>query len=265
MTSTTGSWINELLLGRYSAADAASASDPHDYAIDGLLPSTGASIWFGPGSVGKTQLLLWMATHLAAPEGTGPDSWLGRKIRRRGHILVLSAEDLREHLLGRLAGIIHTMAATNTSIDPAAVGARIHLLPFLSLTAAAFTEAAPSLFRRRGGNSWKPSRLLKDIETTIDEWNKVHEASDQIIGVILDSAVSMTGFELTSTEATTGFLFHLNRTGPPPRGLLGYHRPHPEDREGRSVRSSGKCGRSVARFCNVVDDAAHRGRGSPWP
>ncbi|TVV74735.1 AAA family ATPase [Sphingomonas solaris] len=104
-------WPEVALGGGYLARDAATAPAGMDYAIDGLLPVTGTSVWFGQGSAGKTQLLLWMAAHLAAPASAGADTWLGKPIRKRGQILILSAEDLREHLFVRLASIVRGMAA----------------------------------------------------------------------------------------------------------------------------------------------------------
>lgn len=213
MTQPAETWLKHALDGRYRARWEATPDPAHDYVIDGILPTTGASVWFGAGSVGKTQLLLWMAAHLAAPESTGITHWLGRQIRRRGHILVLSAEDLREHLHGRLRSVIGTIASTTSAVlDPLELTSRIHVLPFLSLELDEFQGASPALFRRGLGGQWGPSPLLRDVERFIDHWNTRQPPGERIVGVILDSAVSMAGFDLAHGEATTSFLFHINRT-----------------------------------------------------
>ena len=59
---------------------------------------------------------------------------------------------------------------------------------------------------------WRPTPLLSDIEKAISGWNGSHDPDDHIIGVILDSAVSMAGFDLSNADATARFLFHINRT-----------------------------------------------------
>ena len=106
---TDESWTIRAREGHYRAVDAASYDHSMDYAINGLMPATGATIWFGAGSTGKTQLLLWMAAHMAAVGNAVPDQWLGADICVRGNILVLTAEDLREHLLQRISAISRQM------------------------------------------------------------------------------------------------------------------------------------------------------------
>ncbi len=205
-----GTWIAKALSGEFRAGPAATSNDPKDFAIAGLLPKTGASMWFGPGSTGKTQMLLWMAAHLASPEDGGPSHWLGAKIHKRGHILVLTAEDLREHIFLRLRDIARAMKADYARVDCEDLCNRIHVLPFLSLTQDEFMGTNPSLFTG-GRNKWRRSATLKGVEEFIDGWNASADEDDRIIGVIMDSAVSMSGFELANSEATTEFLFRVNR------------------------------------------------------
>ena len=181
------------------------------------MPATGATIWFGAGSTGKTQLLLWLAAHIAAVGKNAPTQWLGANVNVRGHVLVLTAEDLREHLLKRVGGIAKRLVAESggTANDAAALCRRIHIMAFLSMGMKEFTEPNPCLFKRGAGGRWEPSAVLDGVESFLDRWNRQvklegrHE--DRIVGVILDSAVSMAGFELANSEATTNFLFHLNR------------------------------------------------------
>lgn len=188
-----------------------------DYAVDGLMPATGATVWFGAGSTGKTQLLLWMAAHIAAVGDIAPRQWLGAELGVRGHILVLTAEDLREHLLLRIGAIARQVIEENggTEEDVAILCQRIHVMAFLSMTQKEFPEPNACLFEHGPGGRWQPSPVLNGIETFLDEWNtQVEEEErpeDRIVGVILDSAVSMAGFELANSEAATNFLFHLNR------------------------------------------------------
>lgn len=208
-TKASDSWPDRAMAGAYRASRIGLPGG-EDYVVDGMLPSTGASVWFGEGSVGKTQLLLWLAAHLAARGPDAPTHWLGREIRRRGQVLVVSVEDLAEHLALRIDTILNGMKAGRPGLDIEAIRERIHLLAYLSLDNEEFSGSDPSLYRRRADGKWKPSRTLKRIEDFIADWNAANP-DDPIIGVILDSAVSITGFDLANTEATTSFLFRLNR------------------------------------------------------
>ncbi|WP_342657230.1 AAA family ATPase [Sphingomonas sp. NY01] len=214
---TDESWTIRAREGHYRAVDAASYDYSMDYAINGLMPATGATIWFGAGSTGKTQLLLWMAAHMAAVGNAVPDQWLGADICVRGNILVLTAEDLREHLLQRISAISRQMVKElgGTQEDAAAICGRIHVMAFLSMTDIEFPEPNACLFERGPGGRWQPSPVLEGVEGFLEDWNaRVEEEGrphDRIVGVILDSAVSMAGFELANSEATTNFLFYLNR------------------------------------------------------
>lgn len=196
--------------GAYRAWDAANAPDKLDFAIEGLVPETGVSMWFGPGSTGKTQLLLWMAAHIASREGAGPDKWLGSRIHKRGHVLFISAEDIREHILVRIGGIARALQAEFPAIDREDLCSRIHVIPFLSLSEEEFSGRSPSLYQGQR-NHWRASPTLLGLEQYIDAWNAEHGADDQIVCVVIDSAVSMAGFELSDSEATTEFLFRVNR------------------------------------------------------
>ncbi len=203
------SWPDRLMAGDYRASSIAMPVG-EDHVVEGMLPATGASVWFGEGSVGKTQLLLWLAAHLAATGPEAPSHWLGRRIARRGQILVVSVEDLAEHLALRVDTILAGMKAERPGLDVEAIRRRIHLLAYLSLDDDEFAGSDPSLYRRRSDGRWRPTRTLKRIEDFVAEWNAVNPA-DPIIGVIVDSAVSMSGFDLANTEATTNLLFRLNR------------------------------------------------------
>ena len=217
MKSEVGSWTVAASLGEYAATAAADQVEAKSYAIDGILPETGASIWFGPGSTGKTQLLLWMAAHLASPAATGPSTWMGAAIRRRGHILVLSAEDIREDIFLRINGIVRQLRREgHPDLDVAEICSRIHVLPFISMTEEEFAAPNPSLFRRSAQGEWVATSTLTDVEKFIGSWNRDADEGGRpdgrIIGVVVDSAVSMAGFELANSEATTNLLFRINRT-----------------------------------------------------
>ncbi|WP_343525353.1 AAA family ATPase [Sphingomonas sp.] len=213
---TGESWTVRARQGHYQAVDAASDRQTMDYAVEGLMPATGATIWFGAGSTGKTQLLLWLAAHIAAAGDKTPRQWLGADVNVRGHVLVLTAEDLREHVLQRIGMIARRMIdqSGGSDEDVAALCRRIHVMAFLSMDTTEFTEPNPCLFKR-GAGGWQPSAVLKGVESFLDDWNARAEDNgrpeDRIVGVILDSAVSMAGFELANSEATTNFLFYLNR------------------------------------------------------
>lgn len=210
-----GTWASKAVLGDYAATAAIEAADFKEYVIDGLLPQKGTAVVFGPGSTGKTQFLLWLACHLAADRSRGPDSFLGATIRRRGQVLVLSAEDLREDIFLRIKGIAQQMRRDGHDVDARALGSQLHVIPFLSLEEDEFCAPSPSLFGRDRSGQWRGTATLDGIEQFIASWNKAADAEGnpdrRIIGVIMDSAVSMAGFELANSEATTNFLFRVNR------------------------------------------------------
>lgn len=212
------SWTVLARRGEYTARDAARHEFSVDWAVEGLLPATGATVLFGTGSTGKTQLLLWLATHIAARGESKPKQWLGAEVKATGRVLVLSAEDLREHLFQRIGDIAWWMSeqAGWSDSEVEDVCDRIHVLPFLSMDNSEFNELNPSLFERGAGGDWQPTRSMKSIERFLEEWNAKADADgcpeDRFVGVILDSAVSMAGFEMSQSEATTNFLFHVNRS-----------------------------------------------------
>lgn len=86
-TNPPGHWLASQHLGE--------ATSKTDFRIDGWLAAKGTSVWFGPGSTGKTQLLLWMASMIAST--ARPAQWLGREVHGTGHVLILSAEDWLVH------------------------------------------------------------------------------------------------------------------------------------------------------------------------
>lgn len=72
------------------------------------MAERGPAVWFGAGSTGKTQLLLWMAAMIASrPQHRAP-TWLGGTINGTGHVLILTAEDARPQIIGRLRDIVET-------------------------------------------------------------------------------------------------------------------------------------------------------------
>lgn len=212
------SWTVLARRGEYSARAAAYTDYPMDWAVEGLVPASGATILFGTGGTGKTQLLLWLAAHIASQGPNKPDRWLGADVRVTGHVLVLSAEDLREHLFERIGGIARWMKGQTgwTDEDVNDVCSRIHVMPFLSMEPEEFKFLNPSLFEWSMDGDWRPTPSLTHIEEFLDDWNTRADVEgrpeDRFVGVILDSAVSMSGFEMANTEATTNFLFHLNRS-----------------------------------------------------
>ncbi|MXP30191.1 AAA family ATPase [Porphyrobacter algicida] len=206
---TEESWISKLKRDGYAAADAIKSTYPMEWAVDGFLPAIGTSIWFGAGATGKTQLLLTLAAQIARPLGNEPHKWLEENVNVCGRILVLSAEDLWGDLMRRLGGIVSSLQV-DTEIQEE-ICSRIHIVPFLSMTSAEFDAKNPCLFFRGDTREWEPTRTLKEIEAYIEEWNSTASPRDRIVGVIMDSATTMAGFETTNAEATTNFLFYLNR------------------------------------------------------
>jgi len=179
----------------------------NDYLIKGMLPRKGTSVWFGAGSTGKTQLLLWMAAAIAARRKHVPD-WLGHPIDGSGHVLVLSAEDTDKQIFMRLRGIAKDVIGLDEQ-DARDTCARIHVMPFISMSEREFDQPN-GLFSFEKG--WGPSETMDAIRDFIEGWNaKAKDDDDKIVGVIMDSATSMAGFEATVSEAVTNFFFYLNR------------------------------------------------------
>jgi AAA domain len=183
------------------------------FRIDGWLAQRGASVWFGAGSTGKTQLLLWMAAVLATrPEDRVDQTWLGGRVHGTGHVLVLTAEDSREQIIGRIVGIVgKTVGLEGEAFRRTC--SRIHVMPFLSLTEEEFDHDNPSLFEPQTKERiWRPSQVLLEIRRYIEAWNARHsDPADRIIGVVMDSATSMAGFDSLDALATTNFFFYIGR------------------------------------------------------
>lgn len=57
-----------------------------------------------------------------------------------------------------------------------------------------------------------PSETMKAIRVFITDWNKGAERpEDRILGVVMDSATSMAGFDSNAADAVTNFFFYMNR------------------------------------------------------
>ena len=207
-------WIRQALQGQYAATGAYDLNGSMEWALDGLIPRTGASVWFGQGATGKTQLLLWMSLAFASVGEAAPTHWLGAPLARRGQILVLSAEDTHEHILMRLGSLARSMFPDQPEAARLACS-RVHVMSFLSMTEREFPQEAPTLFTRNGKRGWEPHERLKGIRHFIEEHNRYKveagNVDDQIVGVVMDSATSMAGFESTDSDGVTNLFFYLNR------------------------------------------------------
>lgn len=181
------------------------------FRIDGWLAARGPAVWFGAGSTGKTQLLLWMAAMIASrPEHRQP-TWLGGPINGTGHVLILTAEDARSQIVGRLRDIVQNTMHQNAAAA-ASTCARLHVMPFLSMSEAEFGHPNASLLRFGEDRVWRPSGVMEEVRRYITEWNARHDdPEDRIVGVVMDSATSMAGFDGMEGEATTNFFFYLGR------------------------------------------------------
>lgn len=181
------------------------------FRIDGWLAERGPAVWFGAGSTGKTQLLLWMAAMIASrPQHRAP-TWLGGTINGTGHVLILTAEDARPQIVGRLRDIVETTMGQNAAAAHETCS-RLHVMPFMSMTEEEFSHPNASLLRLGDDRVWRPSEVMLEIRRYIEEWNAGHDdPEDRIVGVVLDSATSMAGFDGMEGEATTNFFFYLSR------------------------------------------------------
>ncbi|GLV20986.1 hypothetical protein TomMM35A_08460 [Sphingobium sp. TomMM35A] len=181
------------------------------FRIDGWLAERGTAIWYGAGSTGKTQLLLWMAAMIASRPQHRRPTWLGGKINGTGHVLILTAEDARPQIVGRLRDIVQsTMHQTAAAAHETC--SRLHVMPFMSMTEDEFKHPNASLLRYDNDRVWRASAVMKEIRHYITTWNELHaDLEDRIVGVVLDSATSMAGFDSMEGEATTNFFFYLGR------------------------------------------------------
>jgi RecA-family ATPase len=189
-----------------------SATPRIPFRIDGWLAQRGTAVWYGAGSTGKTQLLLWMAAMIASrPQHRPKPTWLGGQVNGTGHVLILTAEDARPQIVGRLRDIVQ-----NTMHQDAAAAhetcSRLHVMPFLSMTEDEFKHPNASLLRYGNDQVWRPSEVMKEVRHYITAWNERHEdPEDHIVGVVMDSATSMAGFDSMEGDATTNFFFYLGR------------------------------------------------------
>lgn len=181
------------------------------FRIDGWLPARGATVWFGAGSTGKTQLLLWMAATIASrPERREP-TWLGGSINGTGHVLILSAEDTSQQIIDRLRNIVRTTMGQDAATARETC-ARLHVMPFLSMSEDEFRHPNASLFRFAEDRVWRASGVMEEVREYIEVWNARHsDPADRIVGVVMDSATSMAGFDSMDEGATTNFFFYLGR------------------------------------------------------
>lgn len=181
------------------------------FRIDGWLAAQGAAVWFGAGSTGKTQLLLWMAAMIASRPAHRAPTWLGGTINGTGHVLILTAEDARPQIVGRLRDIVQNTMHQNAAAAHETCS-RLHVMPFLSMTEDEFGHPNASLLRFGDDRVWRPSEVMAEVRRYITEWNARHDdPEDRIVGVVMDSATSMAGFDGMEGEATTNFFFYLGR------------------------------------------------------
>ena len=188
-----------------------SATPKIPFRIDGWLAERGTAVWYGAGSTGKTQLLLWMAAMIASRPQHRQPTWLGGTINGTGHVLILTAEDARSQIVGRLRDIVqNTMHQTAAAAHETC--SRLHVMPFISMTEDEFKHPNASLLRYDNDRVWRASAVMEEIRHYITTWNELHaDSEDRIVGVVLDSATSMAGFDSMEGEATTNFFFYLGR------------------------------------------------------
>ena len=145
------------------------------------------------------------------PEDRPEQIWLGGRIHGTGHVLVLTAEDTREQIMGRLKDVV-TYSMGQDDAARLRTCARLHVMPFLSMSEDEFRLSNPSLLEIDKERVWGPSQVMLEIRRYISEWNRLHPADeDRIIGVVMDSATSMSGFDSLDAQATTNFFFYLGR------------------------------------------------------
>lgn len=78
--------------------------------VESLLYADVAAL-IAPGGTGKTTLILYMLVHIVLGR-----ELFGRRVRRRGAVLLITAEDSREMLIARLREIAEAMGLTDAEI-----------------------------------------------------------------------------------------------------------------------------------------------------
>lgn len=202
---TTDTWLADRHLGAASARPS--------YRIEGWLAETGTSVWFGAGSTGKTQLMLWMAAMVASRrEDRREHVWLGGRINGTGHVLVLTAEDTRDQIISRLKDVVEHALGQDREASRRTCR-RIHIMPFLSMSEDEFKHRNPSLFEQTPKDRhWEASAVMEEVRRYVRDWNQAQDdPEDRIVGVVMDSATSMSGFDSLDAQATTNFFFYLGR------------------------------------------------------
>lgn len=207
-------WQTDAVTGSLLAVNHIEDADPVvPFRIQGWLAARGPSVWFGAGSTGKTQLMLWMAAMIASrPEDRNREDWLGGRVNGTGHVLILTAEDSREQILGRIRDIVtRTMKQDEDALMRTC--SRLHVMAYLSFTEQEFGHDNPSLFQLNAKDRvWERTPVMKEIRRYIAVWNRHHrDPEDKIVGVVMDSATSMAGFDSLDAQATTNFFFYLGR------------------------------------------------------
>lgn len=193
---------------RTGVGDGKQSSPGPDFLVDAWLPSQGTSVWFGAGSTGKTQLMLWMAASIANRQ-PGERTWMTHAVKRTGHVLVLTAEDSEQHVHGRIRDIVGTTLG-QTGDAAADTCSRLHVMAFLSMGEDEYRHPNASLFDN-ADRLWGPTEVLSGVRRYVEGWNARADPDDRILGVVMDSATSMCGFDTMDGHATTNFFFYLGR------------------------------------------------------
>ncbi len=178
--------------------------------------------------------------------------------------LILTAEDARPQIVGRLRDIVQ-----NTMHQSAAVAhetcSRLHVMPFLSMTEDEFGHPNASLLRFGDVPRLASLRGHGRGSPLHHEWNARHDdPEDRIVGVVMDSATSMAGFDGMEGEATTNFFFYLGRLCEA-LGVCFTIIGHVRRRLSSPARIRGAAPHPAARRCHVDDGTANGGRGAPDP
>ena len=128
-----------------------------------------------------------------------------------GHVPILTAEDSLKQIVGRLRDVVrHTLGQDEATAK--ATCDRLHVMLFLSMTEDEFRHPNASLMQLGADRLWEPTPVLLEIRLYIERWSDQHDAAeDKIVGVIMDSATSMAGFDTIDGHATTNLFFYLGR------------------------------------------------------
>jgi len=191
--------------------DARAAKIDGGWAIEGLVPATQTAVWFGESGIGKTMIELWKALCIAARGPNAPSHWCGQPILKRGIVIIYSGEDTLEEGRERLRDMAEGLMGLRGDELQDTIERVVFINPAY-LDDDEFTGFDPVLFEKGRNGKWRPSGNAEGILASIEQINsEATQADEKVVGIIIDSATSVAGFDAMEGEAVSRFFFWATR------------------------------------------------------